>query len=117
MDRREFLKGLLGAAVLATLPAQVVEAFVSGETDHIDCNGIHIDYANKTIKLCESFRKAHPKGVTCIGLYAILAEKWAQEKLPDFPMLETPAQRIGLHEDGYEDLAGSAINCTKLRRV
>lgn len=50
MDRREFLKSMLGAAALATIPTPLLMAFESGESNIIQTSMWEINYLTKTIK-------------------------------------------------------------------
>ena len=75
MNRRQFLRGLIGAAGMAAVPASIIDPFLSGETDVIKHEGIIIDYATKTIKLVEG----NPSGVTMLDLWKFLKKEWEKE--------------------------------------
>ena len=44
MNRREFLKSALSAAALAAIPAPIIAAFESGETDTLTYGDISLTY-------------------------------------------------------------------------
>ena len=44
MNKRDFLKSMLGAAALAAIPIPLVEAFVNEETDTLTYGDITIEY-------------------------------------------------------------------------
>ena len=44
MNRRDFLKSMLGAATLAAIPVPLVEAFVNEETDTLTFGDIVVEY-------------------------------------------------------------------------
>lgn len=44
ISRRDFLKASLGSVVLASVPAVLVDAFVSGQTDVLTFGDITVEY-------------------------------------------------------------------------
>jgi len=88
MKRREFLKTLLGATVLASIPTAVLTAFELGHTDVITYNGLIIDWNTKTIKVIPT--EENKNGINIYDIYATLANLWkesAYNKL-DFPFVK-----------------------------
>ncbi len=72
MDRRTFLKGLLGAAAIAAIPAPILADFYEEKTNILDCGGFIIDLDTHIITV----KPGNPNGVSLIDMYKKLKSVW-----------------------------------------
>jgi len=76
MNRREFLKGMFSAAVIAAIPASTLNPFLNKTTDIITIDGVIVDYTSKTITLDKS-RKCY----SVQEFYSAMMEVWDDDEL------------------------------------
>ncbi len=53
MNRREFLRGMLTASAIASIPTTALTAFYEGETDTVISGRVTIDYSTRTVYISD----------------------------------------------------------------